>query len=58
MTKPCEVYITTTAGDNIEQHDCGKPARIKVNGFPMCAHCFASYEAEELVESVEVLCET
>lgn len=54
-TQPCEVCITTTDGCDIEQHDCDKPARIKVNGFPMCASCFAEYEDEGLVESVELL---
>lgn len=51
----CEVCITTTDGRDIEQHDCGKLARLKVNGFPMCAACFDGYEEEGLVESVEPL---
>ena len=48
----CEVCITTTDGRDTDQRDCGKPARILVNGFPMCAGCFAGYEEEGLVESV------
>jgi hypothetical protein len=54
-TKPCEVCITTTDGRDIQQRDCGKLARVEVNGFPMCASCFAGYEGEELVESVALI---
>jgi hypothetical protein len=57
VTKPCEVCITTTDGNAIEQRDCGKLARIEVNGLPMCAACFAGFEAEELIESVGLFAE-
>ncbi len=50
----CEVCITTTDGRGIQQRDCGKLARILVNGFPMCAWCFAGYEEEGLVETVQL----
>lgn len=55
QTQPCEVTNGYAFGDDVGETVCGKPARIGVNGFPMCAACFAGYEAEGLIESVEPL---
>lgn len=49
QTKPCEVCMTYGDG---EQHDCGQPARLNVNGFPMCARHFHDFEDEEQIESL------
>lgn len=56
-TQPCEVSLCDydDEGNRSRDRDCGQPARIDVNGFPMCAAHFASYEEEGLVESVEPL---
>lgn len=51
--KPCEVSMCGGAGE--PDYDCGKPARINVNGFPMCAQHFDEYENENLVESVSIV---
>ena len=42
-------------GEGQPDRDCGKVARITVNGFPCCSQHFDEYESEDLVEAVGLL---
>lgn len=48
--KTCEVFEGYAWGDDIGETICGKPAKVRLNGFACCEECFVEYEANGLVE--------